>query len=356
MGEIVVTAQKRTTLLQDTPIAMNAFSGKDVARADVSDVAGLTRLAPDLQFTHVNSFLQLSIRGVTSLDTSATGDPALTVSLDGEYINQGTAINAALFDLQRVEILRGPQGTLYGRNAAAGAINLIAVKPDFTSVNGFITAGYGNYDAKHVEAAINIPVNDALAFRVAGFHNDHDGYRDNGAAGRGDNDDTSAARLSALFKPISHFTAYVAGEYVNVDQTGTAQYGVPITSASPGLVPYTNPDDPSQTSFIPSKTTVPQDPTKFPLETTGFYKSQQYAVRGRLDYDLGPFMVSYIGSYRDIQTTQTQDSDGLAPNGGTLRTMSSASQANRLVLSSGRPVFSFSMSVKILPHPYIRLI
>jgi iron complex outermembrane receptor protein len=317
IGEIIVTAQKRQTFLQDTPIAMNAFRSDDIRRADVTDVSGLTRLAPDLQMSQVNSFVQLSIRGVTSLDTSATGDPALTVNIDGEYINRGIAIGAALFDLERVEILRGPQGTLYGRNATGGAINLIDAKPQFTNVNGFVTAGYGNYNAKHAEAAINLPVSDNLAFRIAAFHNDHDGYRDNAPARRGDDADTTAVRASALFKPTDRLTAYIAGEFVDVDQAGVAQYGVLVDSSTPGLVPYTNPSDPTQSSFIPSQSTFRENPSRFALDTVGFFKSRQYAVRGRLDYNLGPATLSYIGSYRDINSSQFNNSDGLAPNGGT---------------------------------------
>ncbi len=317
IGEIVVTAQKRNTYIQDTPIAMSAYQPAEIRKADITDVTGLTRIAPDLRMTQVNSFVQLSIRGITSLDISPTGDPELTVSIDGEYINRGIAINAALFDLERVEVLRGPQGTLYGRNAVAGAINLIAAKPKFTDFSGFLTAGYGNYNAKHVEAAVNLPVNDTLAFRISGFHNDHDGYRHNGPAGRGDDGDISAVRGSVLFKPTDRFTAYAAVEYNNVNQTGVAQYGVLVNSSTPGLEPYTNPSDLTQSSFIPSRTVVSDNPTHFPVNTNGFYKSQQYAVRGRLDYDLGPATLSYIGAYRAIRSSQFNNSDGLAPDGGT---------------------------------------
>jgi iron complex outermembrane receptor protein len=317
VADIIVTAQKRNTFIQDTPIAMSAFQATELRRADISDVTGLTRLAPDLRMSQVNSFVQLSVRGITSLDTSPTGDPELTVSIDGEYINRGIAINAALFDLARVEVLRGPQGTLYGRNAVGGAIDLIAAKPEFTPVNGFVTAGYGNYKAKQLEAAINLPVSDTLAFRVGGFHKDHDGYRDNGQAGRGDDGNISAVRVSALFKPNDRLTAYVAGEYNNVDQTGVAQYGVLVTSATPGLVPYTNPDNPTQSSFIPAHTVISDNGRSFPVDTNGYYKSQQYAVRGRLDYDFGPAKLSYIGAYRAIRSSQYQNADGLAPNGDT---------------------------------------
>jgi iron complex outermembrane receptor protein len=173
LQEIIVTAEKRSTNIQDTPIAMDAFAGEDIRRAAINDVSGLTRLAPDLQLMQTDRTLQLSIRGVTSLDISSSSDPALTVSLDGEYINSGTAINAALFDLERVEVLRGPQGTLYGRNSTAGALNLIAAKPVLSEFEGYVTAGYGNFDAKHGEAAFNLPIGDKVAVRVPGQSSRH---------------------------------------------------------------------------------------------------------------------------------------------------------------------------------------
>jgi iron complex outermembrane recepter protein len=316
LQEIIVTAEKRSTSLQDTPIAMDAFSGEDIRRSAISDISGLTRIAPDLQMLQTDRTLQLSIRGVSSLDVSSSSDPALTVNLDGEYINSGTAINAALFDLERVELLRGPQGTLYGRNSTAGALNLIAAKPVLSEYSGYVTAGYGNFDAKHGEAAFNLPFGDEVAVRVSLFHDDHAGYRDNHPAIDGDNANTSAARISLLAKPNDRFTAYVAGEFVDENQGQIAQYGVPVNASTPGLVAYTNPDNPAQSSFIPSQSTFAYDPSRFPLSTNGSFQSHQFALRGRLDYDLGPATLTYVGGSRYIRSGEVQEYDGLAPGGG----------------------------------------
>jgi iron complex outermembrane recepter protein len=316
LQEIIVTAEKRATSLQDTPIAMDAFGGEQIRRSAISDVSGLTRIAPDLQMLQTDRTLQLSIRGVTSLDVSSSSDPALTVNLDGEYINSGTAINAALFDLERVEVLRGPQGTLYGRNSTAGALNLIAAKPVLSEYDGYVTAGYGNFEAKHGEAAFNVPIGDKVAIRVSLFHDDHAGYRDNHPAIDGDNANTSAARISLLAKPNDQLTAYVAGEFVDQNQGQIAQYGVAVDGATPGLVPYTNPNNPAQSSFIPSQSTFTYDPSRFPLSTNGSFQSHQYALRGRLDYDFGPAILTYVGGIRYIRSGEVQEYDGLAPGGG----------------------------------------
>jgi iron complex outermembrane receptor protein len=339
LQEIIVTAEKRSTSMQDTPIAMDAFGGEDIRRSAISDISGLTRIAPDLQMLQTDRTLQLSIRGVTSLDVSSSSDPALTVNLDGEYINSGTAINAALFDLERVEVLRGPQGTLYGRNSTAGALNLIAAKPVLSEYDGYVTAGYGNFAAKHGEAAFNVPIGDKVAIRLSFFHDDHAGYRDNHPAIDGDNANTSAARISVLAKPNDQLTAYLAGEFVDVDQGQIAQYGVAVNGSTPGLVPYTNPDNPAQTSLIPSQSTFAYDPSRFPLATNGSFQSRQYALRGRLDYDFGPATLTYVGGIRYIRSGEVQEYDGLAPGGGVHYladdpNMDSHTQSHELRLSS----------------------
>lgn len=341
LQEIIVTAEKRSTNIQDTPIAMDAFAGEDIRRAAINDVSGLTRLAPDLQLMQTDRTLQLSIRGVTSLDISSSSDPALTVSLDGEYINSGTAINAALFDLERVEVLRGPQGTLYGRNSTAGALNLVAAKPVLSEFEGYVTAGYGNFDAKHGEAAFNLPIGDKVAVRVSLFHDDHSGYRDNHPAIDGDNANTSAARISMLAQPTDRLTAYVAGEFVDVNEAQVAQYGVPINGSTPGLVPYTNPNNPAQSSFIPSQSTFIYDPSRFPLATNGSFQSHQYAIRGRLDYDFGFANLTYVAGNRYIRSSDVQENDGLPADGGihffeNNPNLDSHTQSHELRLSSNK--------------------
>ncbi len=316
LGEIIVTAEKRSTSLQDTPIAMDAFGGEDIRRSAISDISGLTRIAPDLQMLQTDRTVQLSIRGVSSLDVSSSSDPALTVSIDGEYINSGTAINAALFDLERVEVLRGPQGTLYGRNSTAGALNLIAAKPELGKLDGYVTAGYGNFDAKHGEAVFNIPLGETAAVRVSLFHDDHAGYRDNHPAINGDNANTSALRMSLLVKPNDDLTAYLAGEFVDGNQGQVAQYGAVVDGSTPGLVSYMNPANPGQSSLIPSQSTFNYDASRYPLATNGSFQSHQYALRGRLEYDLGFATLSYIAGNRYIRSGEVQEYDGLAPGGG----------------------------------------
>ena len=142
MEEVVVTAQYREQDIQDVPIAISAFSAEQLAKAGVTDLTDISRLAPD--FTAVNDvgFVRLSVRGVQSNANDEGGDQAMVFNIDGDYINRGNFINAAMFDLERVEVLRGPQGTLYGRNATAGAMNVIARKPSLDGVDGIGLGGF----------------------------------------------------------------------------------------------------------------------------------------------------------------------------------------------------------------------
>lgn len=307
LGDIIVTAQKRATGIQDTPIAMRAFEGADLVKNGVSDINGLSRLAPDLNLSTDTLFTKLSIRGVGSQDVSETADGALTINIDGEYINRPVALNAALFDLERVEVLRGPQGTLYGRNSTAGALNIIAAKPVLGEVSGFVTAGYGNYDAKTAQGAVNLPLGDRFAIRISGLHADHDGYTDNGAVGKGDTQNADAVRASLYAEPIDKVKLYLAGEFVDVNQTAPSQFGIGVTAATQGVVTL-----PSGAQ-VPSQFQPVLDRDSYPLADLGFFRTRQYAARGRLDVDLDFATLSYIGGYRDVNVSSRQPLNGSIP-------------------------------------------
>ncbi|MFT4053607.1 MAG: TonB-dependent receptor [Novosphingobium sp.] len=334
IGEIVVTAQKRATSIQDTPIAMRAFDGEQLTKAGVADVSGLSRMAPDLNIATDTVFTKLSIRGVASADVSETADGALTINIDGEYINRPVALNAALFDLERVEVLRGPQGTLYGRNSTAGALNVIAAKPRLGSFSGFATAGYGNYDAKTAQAAVNIPLGGSVAVRVAGMHQDHDGYTDNGAVGHGDTQNADAVRVGILAEPTDRLTVYLAGEFVDVNQSGTSQYGVQLSATSQGMEAL-----PGSTALVPSGYRPTVNPDRYELSDIGFFRTRQYAVRGRINLDLDFATLSYIGGFRDVDVSSRQPLNGFVSTTtaftGFNDKMDSDTQSHELRLAGG---------------------
>jgi len=184
LEEVVVTAQRVSESIQDVPIAVTAMTGEMLEDKQVITVSDLQMNAPNVSFTNTNfGSNSLSIRGIGRLLTSATGDAG--VSIHTNEISIGPNLNSGEFyDMERVEILRGPQGTLYGKNATGGVVNFVTRKPDFDSVNGFLDVEVGDYSNRRVKAAVNIPISDNFAVRIAGMYLERDGYIDNEAAGQ----------------------------------------------------------------------------------------------------------------------------------------------------------------------------
>jgi iron complex outermembrane receptor protein len=175
LSEVIITAQKIAQPASKTPVALSVMSGEDLKDAGVVDARSMAALLPNVEIAQESGMLQVSIRGVTSLDMTEKGDPSAAFHIDGAYVPRYEAQAAAFFDLDRIEVLRGPQGTLYGRNATAGAINLISNKPT-NKLEGRLGVDIGNYKTRRVDAVINVPFSDMWALRAAVNTNKHDTY------------------------------------------------------------------------------------------------------------------------------------------------------------------------------------
>jgi iron complex outermembrane recepter protein len=175
-GDIVVTALRHSDSVLKTPAAITAITGADLKAKGVNTLSDIQNVAPGIQVAGGRDGLQIAIRGITTTDTSSKGDQDIAFSVDGVNIGRGKARAGAFFDIDRVEVLRGPQGTLYGRSSTGGAVNVITNKPKLDELSGYLRAEYGNYDAKRIEGALNIPLSPTLALRVSGAANDRDGY------------------------------------------------------------------------------------------------------------------------------------------------------------------------------------
>ncbi len=184
LEEVIVTAQRTAESIQDVPIAVTALTGSMLEDKQVITVSDLQMNAPNVSFTPTNfGSNSFSIRGIGRLVTAATGDAG--VSIHTNEIAVGPNLNTAEFyDMERVEVLRGPQGTLYGRNATGGVVNLVTKMPDFDGVSGFIDFEYADYDNTRFKGAFNLPVTDNFALRFAGMKLDRDGYTKNLASGQ----------------------------------------------------------------------------------------------------------------------------------------------------------------------------
>ncbi|HEX5776344.1 MAG TPA: TonB-dependent receptor [Caulobacteraceae bacterium] len=200
---LIVTAQKREEDIQDVPIAISAFSQEDLTRSQVAGGPDLITQIPNFTFTKTNfTGYSIQIRGIGTQAISATTDPAVAVALNNTPFIRNRFFEQEFYDLQRVEVLRGPQGTLYGRNATAGVVTIISAKPKF-SFEAKVSGDVGNYNSTRLEGMVNIPlVEDAVALRVAGAWTKRDGYSFNELTGRPiDGRDLWSSRVSLRFTP-----------------------------------------------------------------------------------------------------------------------------------------------------------
>jgi outer membrane receptor protein involved in Fe transport len=200
---LIVTAQKREEDIQDVPIAMSAFSQEDLTRSQIAGGPDLMTQIPNMTFTKTNfSSYSIQIRGIGTQAISATTDPAVAVAFNNTPFVRNRFFEQEFFDLQRIEVLRGPQGTLYGRNATAGVVNIISAKPKFT-FEAKASGDLGNYANQRLEGMVNIPlVEDAVAIRLAGAWTKRDGYVTNGITGAPiDGRDLWSTRVSLRFAP-----------------------------------------------------------------------------------------------------------------------------------------------------------
>lgn len=180
--EVVVTAQRSEESLQEVPIAVTALTGEMLEDKGVINPSDLQMSAPNVSFTSTNfGGSSFSIRGIGRLVVAASADSGVSTHIN--EIPLGTNLNAIEFyDVERIEVLRGPQGTLFGRNATGGSINMVTRMPEYGVLDGFVDIEAGDYDHFRVKGAINIPITDTMGLRLAGFSLERDGYIENRAA------------------------------------------------------------------------------------------------------------------------------------------------------------------------------
>jgi iron complex outermembrane receptor protein len=183
LEEVVVTATKRAQSLQDVPMAVNAFNADTIETAGINDAGDLAILTPALNINvNTNPFAaRMVIRGVGTAQTDPALEPSVGLFIDGIYLGRTGLGMSDLTDIERIEVLQGPQGTLYGKNTNAGAISVITKKPRFEKSEGYIEASVGNYSMNKLTASISGPLTQNLAYRLSGNINQRDGYYDNSA-------------------------------------------------------------------------------------------------------------------------------------------------------------------------------
>lgn len=191
IADIVVTAQRRSESVQDVPIAISAFSADQLAEQGVTNTLQLSQYVPNLfamNNTGLGSANGYYLRGLGNTESIATFDPAVGTYVDDIYLSRQNANNLSFFDVERVEVLRGPQGTLFGRNTTGGAISVIMRDPG-NEISGYGEVGYGRYDRRLVRASIDLPIADSFLVKLSGFLQNDDGYVRNISREQDINDD-----------------------------------------------------------------------------------------------------------------------------------------------------------------------
>jgi iron complex outermembrane recepter protein len=257
IAEVLVTAQKREQNVQKVAASVSVIDAATLEARGVVDLRGLTNFLPMGQLNQEGSATQIFIRGIGQTSDVDTNSPAVAVNLDGIYTPRFTLANS-LFDVSQVEVLSGPQGTLYGRNAAGGAVNVTTKLPSdhFENV-GFLEIG--DYSFKHIFNALNVPVSSGFKLRLAVDHNSHDGYLTNGQ----DDQDTTAARLVALYQPQEQLSVILRGEYQYAGGNGSSSI----------LAPLLDPENPWYQPQVPGE--------------HFFNKETVWKVGAEIKYDLG---------------------------------------------------------------------
>lgn len=221
LEEVVVTAQKRVGTVQKTPLAVTALGGETLEKQNVADAGDLTGRAPNLTVGQAGNEVIISIRGVSSSGVVPQRDPSVAFHIDGVYLPRPSGANSVFYDLERVEVLRGPQGTLWGRNATAGSLNIITRKP-VQDVEGAAEILYGSYNRLKTQGMLNLPITETLAARASFVTNRYGGYQKSAINGQPDlNDaDEQAARLHLLFKPNDKLKVLVSTDYYHAGGAG----------------------------------------------------------------------------------------------------------------------------------------
>lgn len=222
---IIVTANKREQNIQDVSSSIQAFSEEALDAAGINDVSRLELVTSGVNFAFSGNDAKFNVRGANSSNTFADNSSIVGAYVDGVYKARASQQTRAFFDVERVEFLKGPQGTLYGRNTFAGALNVYTNKPNFDGISGGLDVGYERFDTFRGEGFINLPISDTLAVRAAGYVTKGDGFIENLAGPDIGQQDDKGFRFSALFEPTDNFSLIARVQHTAEDGREAGLFG-----------------------------------------------------------------------------------------------------------------------------------
>jgi iron complex outermembrane recepter protein len=329
IADIVVTARKSSENLQSVPVAVTALNSEALASKQVLEVTDLARTAPSLTIstggTGPASIVYLAIRGQAQNSPNSLSDSSVGIYMDGVYVARPIVGNLGFLDMANAEVLRGPQGTLFGRNTTGGALNLTSNRPT-DQYEGMLKIGYGNFNQKVIEGVINAPVSDAVGLRVAARYGTRDGYFRNNQIGypQGSIDKDFVLRGTLVVAPVdSNLKLTVIGDFVRYADDGNA---TAVAAINPGVLTL-----PAYGAFINSEFARFVTPAQLPAFTAAnsrwtdtFSRPQTgdaqidklqnnnrvNAIAGTLEWDAGGVNVKSITAYRKSFTDDSLDLHG----------------------------------------------
>lgn len=300
LEEVIVTAQKREQSLQDVASAVTNLNGEDFDVLNISDPFDMSDKVPGLVLTNVQGYRRtIAIRGIgNELPDNAATKPGVAYHVDGVFMSNDFALFQDLVDIDRVEVTRGPDGTIYGNSSSGGAVNVITRKPHFDGVSGFIDGEIGNYSAVNIRGTFNLPLSETVAVKASGSHRSHDGYTRNvpnptasplnvpGAFNDLDDENDTSFNGQLLWKPTEGFSALVSFQSFDMDIDGPAlKGGFDTVSDDPRVVSH------DTTEFFKvknSSTSLILDWATPFANVKGLFSYQEYKMQRRLDADRSP--------------------------------------------------------------------
>jgi iron complex outermembrane receptor protein len=304
LEEIVVTAQKREQNVQDVGIAITAFTGEQLEQIGYTNAQQVTSLAPGVSTVQPNgeANYSIAIRGAASSDFTSNNESPCSIYLDEVYISQMSGAGFMLFDMERVEILRGPQGTLFGRNATGGLVHFITRKPT-REFDGHAKVTFGEHDQIRSEAAVGGALADTLAARVSIATHHNDGYVENRFLDEDlNNANDYAGRIQFLYTPDENVEFLLNARYsLQQIRTGFFEFASAVTTGvrTPGL------PDP----FLGGYVDLDDDPFEGDYDKLGHNDLETWGMSGTLKWQFGDVLITSISDFQSVERDYIEDSD-----------------------------------------------
>jgi iron complex outermembrane receptor protein len=309
VADIIVTAERRETSVQKSSLAISVVDGDALFRAGVSQARDLAALVPGLQIAAGGVTLQTYVRGIGDFSSSSLGQSAVAYNVDGIYVADTASISTLFYDVARVELLKGPQGTLYGRNSSAGAMNLVLNPPVLGEATGQGTFEVGNYDAVRATLTVNLPLGETVAVRASGNYVTRGGYLSDGT----DDDGQRGGRLQLLFEPHAKLSVKIGGD---IERRRGSGPGVVLTPRQPGNGKFTGAVDVENNAALLAGAILPPflvytpgaGLPPAPGVTSGLLRDTsidhlQRNVNAEINYDLDFAKVTFLPAYRTSRSS-----------------------------------------------------